>query len=137
MKAAISAIDIQSVFDAWRAYRPRPDLCRLTTDRAKLIRDRLALGYSTTDLRTLVQFVFEAEDDWCSFMRGRNDRGTDYTGLDSILRREKLADRVERALLWRDQHAAEDRRKRSAEAQGVDLGLLGSMKNRLHALPEA
>lgn len=137
MKPVISALDIQSVFDAWKAYRPRPELCRLTDDRAKLIRDRLALGYTATDLRTLVQYVFEAEDDWCFFMRGRNDRGKDYTGLDAILRREKLADRVERALLWRDEHASEDSRKRSAEAQGVDLGLIGSMKNRLHALPEA
>lgn len=136
MKPAISA-DVQSVYDAWKAYRPRPDLCRLTADRAKLIRDRLALGYTAADLRALIHYVFQAEDDWCSFMRGRNERGTDYTGLDSILRREKLADRVERALLWRDQHATEDARKRTAEAQGVDLGLLGSLKNRLNTLPEA
>lgn len=130
---AIPGVDVRAVFTAWQAKRPRPDLCRLTADRDKLIRSRLALGYSVADLQALIAYVFDADDDWCRFMRGGNNRGKDYTGLDSILRKEKLGDRVERALLWKegaDQAAA---RQRKLEATGVDLGFMGLLKQR----PEA
>jgi hypothetical protein len=137
MKAAnVSALDVQQVFDRWRQHRPRPELCRLTTDRAKLIRDRLALGYTAADFVALVDYVFTSDDDWCRFMRGGNDRGKDYTGLDSILRKEKLADRVERALLWSDEAAGERKRREQTERTGVDLGALGAFKSG-RTLPEA
>jgi hypothetical protein len=116
---------VEQVFNAWKSHRPRPALCRFTADRAKLLRDRLALGYSAADLLALIAYVFTADDKWCVFMREN-----DYTGLDYLLRKEKLGDRVERALAWQERAQAEKSRKDRLEQSGVELGALGTLRHR-------
>jgi hypothetical protein len=115
--------DIQAVFDAWRQHRERPDVCKFTKDRQKLIRDRLGLGYTVDDFVALVEFVHVASDPWCDFMRKNQ-----YTGLDYLLRREKLGDRVERALIWKAEHAKTEMKRIEEEATGLSLGVLGQFR---------
>ncbi len=103
-KVVVSAADVELVFKVWQSYRPKPKLCLFTEDRKKLIRDRLKLGYTPEHLTGLFRYVFESNDSWCRFMRGENDRRKAYTGLDSLLRKAKLADRIEKALLWSEIH---------------------------------
>jgi hypothetical protein len=130
-KTAATMFDIQRVFDAWAKHRPKPALCKLTSDRSKLIASRMGLGYSADDLCALVEYVFEADDSWCKFMRGDNDRDKDYTALDSLLRKEKLADRVEKALLWRDAKTASTTKPTAASSTtGVDFGAMGAFRAR-------
>lgn len=119
----VSALDVQRVFVAWRETRPRPALCKATADRLKVIADRMALGYSAGDLIALVRYVTEGDDHWCHFMRAN-----EYTGLDYLLRKDKLGDRVERALLWLDGAEAESAQRAHLERTGVDLGPLGALR---------
>lgn len=123
-KRTADEADVRRVFDAWRALRPRPELCKLTPDRSKLIADRLA-GRSSADLVALIEYVHTADDKWCAFMR---DGG--YTGLDSLLRRAQLDDRIERALLWKESAAAQARAAEQLDRTGVDLGALGALRHR-------
>jgi hypothetical protein len=114
---------IQAVFDAWKAHRERPELTRLTKDRQKLISDRLGLGYTPEDFVALVNFVHLSSDQWCVYMRNNQ-----YTGLDYLLRKEKLADRVERALNWQIETADAERKRVEEEASGLSLGILGQFR---------
>jgi hypothetical protein len=114
---------IQTVFDAWKAHRERPELTRLTKDRKKLISDRLGLGYTPEDFVALVNFVHLSSDQWCVYMRNNQ-----YTGLDYLLRKEKLADRVERALNWQIETADLERKRVEEEASGLSLGILGQFR---------
>jgi hypothetical protein len=114
---------IQTVFDAWKAHRERPELTRLTKDRQKLISDRLGLGYTPEDFVALVNFVHLSSDQWCAYMRNNQ-----YTGLDYLLRKEKLADRVERALNWQIETADAERKRVEEEASGLSLGILGQFR---------
>jgi hypothetical protein len=114
---------IQTVFDAWKAHRERPELTRLTKDRQKLISDRLGLGYTPEDFVALVNFVHLSSDQWCVYMRNNQ-----YTGLDYLLRKEKLADRVERALNWQIETADLERKRVEEEASGLSLGILGQFR---------
>lgn len=118
-KVVVPQEQIERVFDKWRSYRSRPEVVRLTADRVKLISDRIKLGYSADDLCALIEFVQLADDPWASFMRAN-----DYTGLDYLLRKEKLGDRVEKAINWKQPviKAAND---------GLSLGVLGSLKQAL------
>jgi hypothetical protein len=111
------------VFDAWKAHRERPELTRLTKDRQKLISDRLGLGYTPEDFVALVNFVHLSSDQWCVYMRNNQ-----YTGLDYLLRKEKLADRVERALNWQIETADLERKRVEEEASGLSLGILGQFR---------
>lgn len=118
-KVVVPQESIEQVFNKWRSYRSRPEIVRLTTDRAKLISDRIKLGYSADDLCALIEFVQLADDPWASFMRVN-----DYTGLDYLFRKEKLGDRVEKALNWKQPTVA-------AANNDLSLGVLGALKQAL------
>jgi hypothetical protein len=119
---AADAQAVQQVFDTWRRYRPRPDYCRLTEARRRLLRARLR-DYSAEELIALVRYAHEADVAECRFWRGQNDRQTEYLDLANLLRVTKLDGRVERALLWRDAQAA----RAAEEARGLDFGPMGSL----------
>ena len=113
-----------TVFNAWKATRPRPHLCRFTADRQKLIEARLRLGYSAADLVALVRYANEADEGWPRWMRGDNPRRRAYLDLTNLLRVEKLAERVELALSWLEDGCGEgDHRPATTECR-VDLGPL-------------
>lgn len=97
--------DVTAVWKFWASRQRRPDLCRLTADRRKLIADRLRLGYDPTDLIVLFRYAFEADEPRARFWRGDNDRGETYLGLDDLLRVTKLGDRVVRAHHWAEDQA--------------------------------
>lgn len=119
----MAAADVQRVFSAWRRYRPRPDYCRLTLTRRKLIAARLR-DYTADDLYWLMVYANEADAAECRFWRGQNDRRAEYLDLTNLLRVQKLDGRVERALLWRDAQTAQA----AEEARGMDLGPLALLR---------
>lgn len=93
--------DIELIFEEWRKRQPRPQLCRLTEDRKTLLRQRLNLGYEATDFVAVIQYFFESNESDAKWMRGDNPRKKKYLDLSNLLRKEKLAARVEAALLWK------------------------------------
>lgn len=92
--------DAKKVWEAWRKYKPRPNLCRFTKDREKTISARLALGYEPSDLITLIEYIHKGDTGFCRWMRGDNPRNRQYLDLENIFRKEKLGGRVEEALNW-------------------------------------
>jgi hypothetical protein len=72
---------VERVFQAWAATQPRPGACRLTDKRRRLIRARLAEGYSVADLEAAAR-GWEAS----AFHRGENRDGTVYSSLELLLR---------------------------------------------------
>lgn len=98
----VKAEDINRVYEAWLQRQKRPDLCRFTTDRADLIRKRLQLGYEAADFILLIRWVHESNEDGPRWLRGENPRKKSYLDLTNLLRREKLAPRIEAARLWEE-----------------------------------
>lgn len=98
----VTSEDVETVFEAWRARRARPDLTRLTQERRDLIRSRLALGYTVEDLVCLMRYAYEASSDEALWWRGGNPRRVKYMDLSNLLRKEKLGGRVDRAREWED-----------------------------------
>lgn len=102
MGRQVRAEEIEQVFAEWRSRQARPDVCRLTDERRDLIRVRLALGYEVEDFLLLVRYAAESDDPGPRWWRGDNPSRKRYTDLASLLRREKLAGRVEAAREWID-----------------------------------
>lgn len=115
--------DVAAVFAAWRATRPRPKLCKLTTARRKQISKALQ-DYTAADLLALIRYANQAQTAEARFWRGENDRGQEYLDLMNLLRISKLDGRIERAILWAEGQASEA----AAEAAGVDLGPMGLLR---------
>lgn len=92
--------EAQLVWEAWRKYQRRPEICRFTQDRAKLIRERLGLGYQAEDLIAVVRWANECQERMPRFLRGENDRRTAYLDLESLFRECHLGGRVEAARNW-------------------------------------
>lgn len=122
-KADRSPDAAKKVFEVWKKYRPRPELCRFTSDRKKLIQDRLKLGYTSDDLITLIRYVNEAEAGFPRWMRGDNPKNRQYLDLTNLFRKEKLAARVEEAQLW-----ATGDQDPEPSPYGLNLGPMGDFK---------
>ncbi len=90
------------MFASWRDRQARPAICKLTDERRDLVRVRLALGYDVEDFLLLVRYAFESPEPGPRWWRGENPSGKKYLDLASLLRREKLAGRVEAARAWLD-----------------------------------
>ena len=95
------------VVAAWHRYHPT---ARAThPQRARTAKKALA-HQTVEELVLLIDFVHTADDKWAQWMREN-----DYLGLDYILRKEKLPDRVDKALRWQaEQKLAEDQWHASA-----------------------
>lgn len=92
---------IGSVWIAWLAQQKRPDLCRFTAHREKLIGTALK-DVSAADLRTLIAFAYESDHRQARWWQGQNPRRKRYQSLEFLLQPTKLALRVELALRWRE-----------------------------------
>ena len=102
--------DVQEIFDYWRTVCAHPR-SRLDAAREKVIRARLADGYSKEDL------LLAIEGAACSpFHQGDNDRHTVYDSITLILRD---ADHVDRFCQMGEQamKLLERMQERKAEAQ--------------------
>ena len=62
MVMKVSKKDVEAIFEAWKKRRDRPHLCRLTVDRADLIKKRLRLGYEVSDFLLLIDYAWESDD---------------------------------------------------------------------------
>lgn len=119
MARSVPTAEVVRVFESWRRRQQRPRLCRLTDERRDLIRRRLALGYTEEDLAILFEFAFESDEPAPRFWRGDNPRCRKYLGLDNLLRKTPLGDRIEQALAWREDQTIVE--------EGIDLGPMGQV----------
>ena len=95
--------DAIAVWSRWLRRQKRPANCRFTTERKALIKDRLGLGYSVSDLLTLIRYAYESDADEARWWRGENPTGKLYLDLSNLLVKEKLGRRVQNALTWLDE----------------------------------
>ena len=72
---------------------------RLTKRRSKAIEEALKI-LSLEDLKLIIKYVFNSQDDYASFIRGDNDLGREYTDILNLLRIKKLEDKLEKANSW-------------------------------------
>lgn len=100
MAREVKAGEVELVWDEWQKRQRRPDLVRLTDERRKLIRARLALGYTTPELVALVRFAYESSDRRARFWRGENEDKKTFLDLENLLRVTKLGDRIPVAVEW-------------------------------------
>lgn len=127
-----SADAVQRVFAAWQARQARPDLCRLTDDRKRLIKARLR-EYSADDLCALIDYAWDADEADARFWRGENAESRTYLDLENLFRVSKLAGRVEKALAWRGDDGDDDGGPDGTGA--VNLGPMAAFHG--HAPPPA
>ena len=128
--------DETRVYECWRGYQERPDACKLSEGRQRLIR-RALRQHTAADLVALITYANEADTDEAAWWQGRNTRSRDgrpklYLDLSSLLADKdgRLAGRVERAVAWLH---------RGNEPTGNDSAeLLRALANRIpgQALPE-
>lgn len=93
--------DMQDIFDAWKETQPRPHLCRLTPARKKLIQGISEEGHTVEDIKVLMEFAKKSTDSMARWWRGENPERKTYMGLDNLLRKTKLTERIEKALNWK------------------------------------
>ena len=93
------AAHLREICQLWRKYQKRPAAGRYSSNAATPIVAALK-SYSESQVKNLIMFVFESSHSWAAFMRGENKTATSYTGLRSILRDGKMADRVQLAEQW-------------------------------------
>lgn len=87
----------QEFWDEWRARQKKPERVKLTPDRWTLIRRRVAQVRATPEeMGDLVVYFFEGDTHEAKWMQSNPQ----YLGVDGLLRKEKLADRIERARDW-------------------------------------
>ena len=122
MPRTVTAEEVQRVWEAWRVRQKRPDLVRFTDERDKLIRKRLALGYSADDFVALVRFGYEADDDRARFWRGENPDRRTYLDLENLLRLEKLGARIPVAVAWAEGSSGGDPGGSAPPAAGLRRG---------------
>jgi hypothetical protein len=122
--------DIEAVFKEWKERQRRPRLCRLTTDRRKLIARVLDEGWTVDDLRALITYAYEADTGEARFWRGDNDNDRRYLGIANLLRVTKVADRIETALNWREDHGGNVIHDDRGVPDGVTLDMVGMLRRR-------
>jgi uncharacterized phage protein (TIGR02220 family) len=96
-----SSIDnVEKVFEFWASKQKRPQVCKLTEERRKLIKNRMANGYTHEELILIIKYFYESNSDDARWMRGHNPSRRKYLGLDNLFRKKKLGDRLELAKNW-------------------------------------
>lgn len=115
---------VRSVFEKWKSYQSRPDVCRLTDSRKKLIKARLK-EYSSDELCLMIDYIFLSQDLGCRFLRGENPDRKKYLDLTNLLRVTKVPQRIERAFEWHDSQSSAPA---PAANDGLDLGFMGRLR---------
>lgn len=96
----------EQVFEFWLAYQKRPDLCKLTVARRKLLK-RALKDYDALDLCALVKYAYEANEPGPKYWRGDNRQDRTYLDLVNLLSdAARLPGRVEKAVTWLDAREA-------------------------------
>ena len=124
---------VDQVFELWKARQKKPELCRNSAARRKLISDSLR-DMTAEDLAVLFEFAYEADHRQARWWRGDNPQRRRYLRLEDLLRPTKLAPRVELALRWKagdldDEEEVWDGESDDDEDED-DLGPLGRMRRR-------
>ena len=74
---------------------------KLTPRRSKAIEEALSI-VSMEELKLIIRYIFQADDDYALFIRGHNDSNRAYTDLLNLLRTQKLKDKLDKAEAWND-----------------------------------
>ena len=90
--------EISNVFNVWVQNLNKPR--KLTKRRIKAIQDALKI-VSEKEIILVIEYIFNSDDEYASFVRGNNKAETKYTGLLNLLRIKKIEDKVKRAKLWK------------------------------------
>lgn len=94
--------DVDRVFEAWQQRQARPEFCKLTEGRRRLIL-RALKDYSAEDVLALIDFAFDSNNPQARYWRGDNRDGRKYLDLTNILAgADRLPGRIEKALIWRE-----------------------------------
>ena len=100
---SVDVSPIQAVFLAWRCFQTRPDSCKLTKARKRLIERALA-DYDADELMDLFSYAYTADKPGPRFWRGENQQGRKYLDLTNLLgNAARLSSRVEAATAWVEQ----------------------------------
>lgn len=90
------------MFLYWRGFQARPDACKFTEARRKLVNRALA-DYDDRDLCALVLYAYRADEPGPRFWRGDNRDSRTYLDLVNLLSEAaRLPGRVEAATAWLD-----------------------------------
>ena len=73
---------------------------KMTCRRLAIIEEALG-AHPCEDLKLLIDYVFDSEDEYALFMRGNNERGKKYTELENIFRLTKLDEKIKKAKAWK------------------------------------
>ena len=91
----------EQVYRFWLRFRVRPDLCKLTPARRKVMERAFAEGYEARDLAVLVLYAHIADEGGPRFWRGENARRRRYLDVVNLFSdRARLAGRIEDAWVW-------------------------------------
>jgi len=90
----------EQVYLFWRARQKRPNLCKLTAPRKRLLRGALR-DYEARDLCALVVYAYESDAKGPRFWREG-----DYLDLVNLLVGKNLAGRMEKAVDWHERQMA-------------------------------
>jgi hypothetical protein len=90
--------EISEIYQHWVANLSKNK--KLTIRRIKAIEEALILT-KAEDLKLIIEYIFNADDEYASYIRGANSLNKEYTDLLNILRIQKISDKLERAKTWK------------------------------------
>ena len=90
----VTVPEIRGVFEEWQKRQRRPSLCIFNSPTENIISRCVLAGYSSIQLRSIIEFAYEADHPIARYWRGENDRNQKYLGLEFLLRMSKITDRI-------------------------------------------
>jgi hypothetical protein len=92
--STVTLPEIREVFEEWQKRQRRPSLCIFNNPVQYVINKCIVAGYSVLQLRSLIEFAYEADHPIARYWRGENDRKRKYLGLEALMRTTKVLDRL-------------------------------------------
>ncbi len=114
---------VRSIFQEWAKRQQRPNACRLGVGAKRTIETALK-DAEADQLICLIAFAYEADEPGPRYWRGANNQKRTYLGLDNLFRAQKLQERLQHALAWRDRAA-----KSGTGGDGTTFGPMHAYRN--------
>jgi len=92
--STIPTEEIRSVFEEWQKRQSRPGGCLFNRPAQDSIKSPLKAGFTSLQLRSLIEFAYEADHPAARFWRGDNDRNRKYLGIENLFRIRMMNDRI-------------------------------------------
>ena len=98
------------MFEEWQKRQSRPSLCIFNRPVQALIQVPIQSGFSALQLRSLIEFAYEADHPAARFWRGENSDNRKYLGIAFLMRTTKLHDRITLLDEYVDVHSSKHNR---------------------------